>query len=424
MLDSGDVQLHHQVRLRFNVMDSHHSSVCGLLLSFLIVCPGAAWSQQQWRNLQSDWLFEVMPQAISFSQKSGSPPVIRAFSDPEQEQLIGLVFTTPDIPPEEVGFSGPLHLLVGMDLEGVLTGTKVLYYTESYRSFRGDFVEDAGFTQQLKNKSIADAFRLGTDIDTISRATITSWALTRGVRNAARRVAEAYLINSEFSQTARSEVSALETFAQLDWSGLIDAGLVRQFSTQLTDRASLDIAVAYMGHGRLGDMLIGSRAYSNLERTLGEQAIEGNLLLLGLRGSTARLQQKRLALFQNETLFLPDQGSILFAGTGEDGKIAGQPSLAVAMVMPDAVDPREAFSLVYGTGIGLDPFASFDEVRYQLPADLSHFLYGSEYEGTTAVLTTADSGPKRPWILLCSILAGTLLLVAIVHLRRRLKLGQ
>ena len=30
-------------------------------------------------------------------------------------------------------------------------------------------------------------------------------------------------------------------------------------------------------------MLIGSRAYSNLERTLSEQAVEGNLLLLGLR---------------------------------------------------------------------------------------------------------------------------------------------
>lgn len=405
-------------------MNSHHSSVCGLLLSFLIVCPGAAWSQQQWRNLQSDWLFEVMPQAISFSQKSGSPPVIRAFSDPEQEQLIGLVFTTPDIPPEEVGFSGPLHLLVGMDLEGVLTGTKVLYYTESYRSFRGDFVEDAGFTQQLTNKSIADAFRLGTDIDTISRATITSWALTRGVRNAARRVAEAYLINSEFSQTARSEISALETFARLDWSGLIDAGLVRQFSTQLAERAKLDIAVAYMGHGRLGDMLIGSRAYSNLERTLGEQAVEGNLLLLGLRGSTARLQQKRLALIQNETLFRPDQGSILFAGSGEDGKIAGQASLAVAMVMPEAVNPREAFRLVYGTGTDLDPFASFDEVRYQLPASLSDFLYGSDHEAAAATLTAAKADPDSLWILLSSILVATLLLVAAVHLRRKLKLSE
>ena len=405
-------------------MNSHHSSVCGLLLSFLIVCPGAAWSQQQWRNLQSDWLFEVMPQAISFSQKSGSPPVIRAFSDPEQEQLIGLVFTTPDIPPEEVGFSGPLHLLVGMDLEGVLTGTKVLYYTESYRSFRGDFVEDAGFTQQLTNKSIADAFRLGTDIDTISRATITSWALTRGVRNAARRVAEAYLINSEFSQTARSEISALETFAQLDWSGLIDAGLVRQFSTQLAERAKLDIAVAYMGHGRLGDMLIGSRAYSNLERTLSEQAVEGNLLLLGLRGSTARLQQKRLALIQNETLFRPDQGSILFAGTGEDGKIAGQASLAVAMVMPEAVNPREAFRLVYGTGTDLDPFASFDEVHYQLPASLSDFLYGSDHEAAAATLSASKADPDSLWILLRSILVATLLLVAAVHLQRKLKLGE
>ena len=405
-------------------MNIHHLGVCGLFLSLLVICPRSVWSQQEWRNLESDWLFEVMPQATSFSQKSGSPPVIRAFSDPEHAQLIGLVFATPDIPPEEVGFSGPLHLLVGMNLEGVLTGAKVLYYTESYRAFRGNFVEDAGFTRQLTNKSIADEFRLGTDIDTISRATITSWALTRGVRNAARRVAEAYLVNSEFSQTARNEISALETFAELDWRGLIDAGLVRKFSTQLADRANLDIAVAYMGHGRLGDMLIGSRAYSDLERTLGEQEVEGNLLLLGLRGSTARLQQKRLALIQNETLFRPDQGSILFAGTGEDGKIAGQASLAVAMVMPELVNPREAFRLVYGTGTDLDPFASFDEVRYQLPASLSDFLYGSDHETAAATLTAAKADPESLWILLSSILLATLLLVAAVHLWRKLTLSE
>ena len=405
-------------------MNSHHSSVYGLLLSLLVVCPGLAWSQQEWRNLQLDWLFEVMPQAASFAQKRGSPQVIRAFSDLKQEQLIGLVFTTPNFPPEEVGFSGPLHLLVGMDLEGVLTGAKVLYYTESYKSFRGDFVEEAGFTKQLKRKSIADSFRLGTDIDKISRATITSWALTRGVRNAARRVAEAYLVNSEFSRTARSEISVLETFAQLDWSGLIDVGLVREFSTQLADGAGLDISEAYMGQGRLGDMLIGSRAYSNLERTLGEQAVEGNLLLLGLRGSTARLQQKRLALIQNGTLLRPDQGSILFAGTGEDGKITGQASLAVAMVMPETVNPREAFSLVYGTGPGFESFASFDEVRHQLPATLSNFLYGSEYEAATATLTSAEAVPHGLQVLLCSILAATLLLVAAVHLRRRVNLSE
>ena len=103
---------------------------------------------------------------------------------------------------------------------------------------------------------------------------------------------------------------------------------------------------------------------------------------------TARLQQKRLALIQNETLFRPDQGNILFAGTGEDGKIAGQASLAVAMVMPEAVNPREAFRLVYGTGTDLDPFASFDEVHYQLPASLSDFLYGSDHEAAAATLSS------------------------------------
>ena len=114
----------------------------------------------------------------------------------------------------------------------------------------------------------------------------------------------------------------------------------------------------------------------------------------------------------------------MFAGTGEDGKIAGQASLAVAMVMPETVNPREAFSLVYGTGPDLDPFVSFDEVHYQLPAALSDFLYGSEYEAATAILTSAEAAPKGLQVLLWSILAATLLLVAAVHLRRKLNLKE
>ncbi|MFZ9027269.1 MAG: hypothetical protein ACO2Z6_11500, partial [Pseudohongiellaceae bacterium] len=110
--------------------------------------------------------------------------------------------------------------------------------------------------------------------------------------------------------------------------------------------------------------------------------------------------------------------------TGEDGKIAGQASLAVAMVMPEAVNPREAFRLVYGTGTDLDPFASFDEVRYQLPASLSDFLYGSDHEAAAATLSASKADPDSLWILLSSILLATLLLVAAVHLRRKLKLSE
>ena len=114
----------------------------------------------------------------------------------------------------------------------------------------------------------------------------------------------------------------------------------------------------------------------------------------------------------------------MFAGTGEDGKIAGHASLAVAMVMPETVNPREAFSLVYGTGPALDPFTSFDEVRYQLPAALSDFLYGSDYEAATATLASPEGDPNGLQVLLSSILAATLLLVAAVHLRRKLNMSE
>ena len=104
MLESYCAQLHDQIQLRFSAMNNHHLSVFGLLLALLVVCPYGARSQQEWRNLQSNWLVEVLPQATSFSEKSGSPPVIKAFSNPEQERLICLVFTTPDIPREEIRF--------------------------------------------------------------------------------------------------------------------------------------------------------------------------------------------------------------------------------------------------------------------------------------------------------------------------------
>lgn len=87
------------------------------------------------------------------------------------------------------------------------------------------------------------------------------------------------------------------------------------------------------------------------------------------------------------------------------------------MVIPETVNLREAFSLVYGTGHGLDSSVSFDGVRYQLPVALSDFLYGSEYEAATEILTSAEADTNGLRDLLCSILAATLLLGAAVRRR-------
>ena len=86
----------------------------------------------------------------------------------------------------------------------MLTGIKVLYYRESYKSIRGDFINSERFPNQFEEKNINEGFRVGRDVDGISRATITSWAVSRGVRNAARRVAEAYLSDSDYVNATNS----------------------------------------------------------------------------------------------------------------------------------------------------------------------------------------------------------------------------
>lgn len=141
-------------------------------------------------------LKEVIPGANEFSEKEGVPPVFKAYStDPvsKEQQLTGYAFLTADVPPEEVGYSAPIEVLVGMDLEGRITGIKVLYYTESIRRIWGDFLSIPGYQEQFTGKFISDDFRVGEDIDGISRATITVRAMSIGIRNSARRVAQSYL---------------------------------------------------------------------------------------------------------------------------------------------------------------------------------------------------------------------------------------
>ncbi|HJO11636.1 MAG TPA: FMN-binding protein [Gammaproteobacteria bacterium] len=148
-------------------------------------------------NMDPTLLQEVMPVADSFSEKQGQPPVFRAYRaipNSDEQMLVGYVFLTADMPPQEVGYSGPIEVLVGMDMTGTLTGIKVLHYIETLRRLWGDFLATTpGYQEQFAGKAISEAFREGRDVDGIVRATVTVKAMSRGIRNSARRVARAYL---------------------------------------------------------------------------------------------------------------------------------------------------------------------------------------------------------------------------------------
>lgn len=103
---------------------------------------------------------------------------------------LGIAFWTTDLVPEERGYGGPIHFLVGMDLNGALTGVALDYSTEPYAYFS---IEPPAFARQFVGKSVRDSFRVGVDVDAVSRATITLSSAVRAIRDGSRAAARALL---------------------------------------------------------------------------------------------------------------------------------------------------------------------------------------------------------------------------------------
>ncbi len=132
-------------------------------------------------------LKQLFPGATSFSPKGGDPPHFKAFSG---QNLLGLAFWTTELQPLERAYDGPIKILVGMDTKGILTGIIVVEHHEPYGNFS---VDTPGFSAQFRGKNIRDAFKVGADVDAISRATISVTSASRAIRNSARLAARQLL---------------------------------------------------------------------------------------------------------------------------------------------------------------------------------------------------------------------------------------
>jgi NosR/NirI family transcriptional regulator, nitrous oxide reductase regulator len=131
-------------------------------------------------------LKQLFPSATSFSPKGGEPPHIKAYAGPKSDSVIGYAFWTTEVSPLERGYGGPIVMLVGIDAKGILSGLIITEHHEPY----GDFsIDRPAFAAQFRGKDVRDPFKLGGDIDAVSRATITMSSAVRAVRGSARRIA-------------------------------------------------------------------------------------------------------------------------------------------------------------------------------------------------------------------------------------------
>ncbi|MBO8126197.1 MAG: RnfABCDGE type electron transport complex subunit G [Firmicutes bacterium] len=85
------------------------------------------------------------------------------------------------------GFSGPISLMVSVNLEAE-TVRRVVVLEHAETPGLGARIQESWFTQQFAGKALKDPFVVKKDVEAITGATISSTAVTRGIKEEAARV--------------------------------------------------------------------------------------------------------------------------------------------------------------------------------------------------------------------------------------------
>jgi ferredoxin len=296
----------------------------------------------------------VVPQATRFGPQGGEPLVYEAFGeDPATgvETQIGFAFVTSDLPPEVRGYSAPIAVLVGMDLQGVLTGIQILGYRESLMESRGDFLNSGSYLLQFPGKHVVEPFRVRTDIDGISGATITVDAMSRGIRNAARRVAAAYLnrpppgAESRYIGTIEPEV-----LEGLLWAEMVDQELAVQVSVA-DGPIQMAMSIVYLSSPSVGHMLVGETNFRAARDTLGARGDDYHPMLIGLGGTDPFFfRTSALSFVQDgDTIAVPSD-DILMLPLLRDGKLQGEVRRSGVLYVDGSLDLLRPIEIVLDLG--------------------------------------------------------------------------
>jgi len=297
-------------------------------------------------RIPASLLQDVMPGADRFAEARGDPPVISGFRTAEDgtEVLHGYVFLTSDLPPEQYGYSGPIEALVGMTPGGTLTGMRVTDYRESYMRSMGDFLRVPGFQEQFAGKYIGDSFRLWDDIEGISRVSISVRALSRGVRDSARRVATAYASTPDIEPVPGEVIDPVGR----TWFELRQLDVVGRFEVTEPGEGSAGISMAYIGSDRIGEHFLGKQLY---ERALGSVERRGgaeHLMLYAVDGSRLRLfRQQGWSVAQDGDTIALEQDRVLLLGLPSGGVVSGEATMVGLMLLDGSVDVSKPFTFVY-----------------------------------------------------------------------------
>ncbi|MGI9433756.1 MAG: FMN-binding protein, partial [Geminicoccaceae bacterium] len=244
---------------------------------------------------------ETVPGADSFGPLRDDLPIVPAL---QGEETIGWVFLNSDFA-GSVGYSGkPIHVMVGIDLDGVITGAKLVKHYEPIvlvgipeQDVANVITGYAGLDVTKETGPEA----VGHDIDIISGATVTIMVIDDSITRSAIKVARALGLGgltAEIASTGPKRVIDETIDHTKDWLTLLGDGSVRRLSLDIgmvnrafddqaggkapgrpepgaADAPFIDLHAALVTIPTIGRSLLGDAEYANLQRRLkeGEHAI-------------------------------------------------------------------------------------------------------------------------------------------------------
>ena len=248
---------------------------------------------------------DFFPQATRFGEPEGDPPLLPVFAN---ETQIGFVYLNSDVT-GSVGYSGkPIHILVGIDMQGVITGFKLVDHKEPIVLVgvpEHRVVEAINRLVGTRIGPIASGTERPPQPDIVSGATVTVLVMADSiVRSAVRLIRSGRLSIAGVDAQARTGVGADARSVDMsapggrDWQTLLGDGSVRRLRLSVgdvnaafersgsaeaaahpekgdPDDTFIDLYAALASVPAIGKSLLGEAGYERLSSRLkpGQQAI-------------------------------------------------------------------------------------------------------------------------------------------------------
>ncbi|HSH29704.1 MAG TPA: FMN-binding protein [Thiohalobacter sp.] len=189
---------------------------------------------------------QFFPESDGFGEYEGEPPAAKVFQGKRQ---LGYVFRTLPIAPIPAYSGKPIDMLVGLDMDGNITGVRVIEHHEPILLVGIPESSLDEFTDQYRGKSVEDRLKVGAgsregyvNIDAVTGATVTVMVMNEVIIQAARKVATEYGLIEAVREARRKPARVRsEYYREADWKELTGNGAIRRM---LITRGEVDAAFA------------------------------------------------------------------------------------------------------------------------------------------------------------------------------------